>query len=90
MATKIMPISDLRRQTSRVIETIQRDGDVVYITQHGRPAVVVVDYELYEAMLAQMEELADLASFEDALDEPARDYEEFLAEMGVSEAELAE
>lgn len=53
MSTKIMPVSDLRRQTGAVIRAIQEEGDVVYITQHGRPAVVLLDYERYEALLAQ-------------------------------------
>jgi hypothetical protein len=32
-----------------------------------------------------MEDLADLASLEAAVDEPERDYEDFLAEMDLSE-----
>ena len=82
MTTKILPISDLRRQISQIIRAIQEDGDVVYITQHGRPAVVLVDYEQYEALLAQLEDLADLASLEAAAGEPTREYETFLAEIG--------
>jgi prevent-host-death family protein len=85
MGTKIMPVSDLRRQTSKVIQTIIREKEAVYITQHGRPAAVLVDYEEYEAMLAQLEDLADLASIEAAVDEPERNYEDFLAEMKLSE-----
>lgn len=84
MPTKIMPVSDLRRQTSKVIQTILREKEAVYITQHGRPAVVLVDYEQYEAMLAQLEDAADLASLEAAVDEPERDYEAFLAELEAS------
>lgn len=83
MTTKIMPISDLRRQTSQVIRTVQEDGEAVYITQHGRPAAVLVDYERYEMMLAQLEELSDLVSLQVSAGEPERAYEEFLAEQGV-------
>jgi prevent-host-death family protein len=53
MSTKIMPVSDLRRETSAVIRGIQATGDVVYITQHGRPAAVLLDCDQYEALLAQ-------------------------------------
>jgi prevent-host-death family protein len=56
MSAKIMPVSDLRRQTSQVLKSVREGGDVVYITQHGRPAAVLVDYEQYELMLAQLEE----------------------------------
>lgn len=83
MMTKIMPISDLRRQASHVVRLVQDGGSVVYITQHGRPAAVLVDYEQYEAMLAQLEDLADLMALEAAVDEPARDYASFLAELGL-------
>lgn len=83
-----MPISDLRRQTSKIIQTLRDSGDVVYITQHGRPAAVLVDYEAYETLLAQLEDLADLASLEAAEGEPERDYEAFLAEMNSENPDL--
>lgn len=51
MSTKIMPVTDLRRQTSAVIRGVQKDGDVVYITQHGRPTAVLIDYEQYETLI---------------------------------------
>ncbi len=56
MNTKIMPVTDLRRDTSAVIRSIREQGDVVYITQHGRPAAVMLDYEQYEALVAQAEQ----------------------------------
>ena len=78
MSTLIVPISDLLRKTSDVLKTVS-GGQVVYITQHGRPAAVLVDYDHYEALLAQLEDLSDLASLEAAADEPVRPYDEFLA-----------
>lgn len=51
MTTKIVPISDLRRKTAQIVAAVKDDGDVFYITQHGRPAVVVLDYTAYEALL---------------------------------------
>lgn len=85
MALKIMPISDLRRNTSEVLSAVQQHDDIVYITQYGRPAAVLLDYERYESMLAQLEDLVDLASLVAAEDEPERDYSEFLAELNRSE-----
>jgi prevent-host-death family protein len=52
-----VPISDLRRQASQVVRELREGGDAVYITQHGRPAAVLVDYEEYEALLAELESL---------------------------------
>jgi prevent-host-death family protein len=87
MSTIILPISDLRRQTSQIIQTIRDGGDVVYITQHGRPTAVLVNYEAYETLLAQIEDLSDMASLEAAEAEPDRDYEAFLAEMDAETTE---
>lgn len=86
MATKIIPVGDLRRKTRDVVNAV-RDGQVVYVTQHGRPAVVLMDYVGYEALIAQLEDLSDLVSLESAADEPARPYDEFLAEMGSSDTD---
>ena len=83
MATKIIPISDLRRKASDVIHTVQNEDEVVYVTQYGRPAVVLVGYEHYEMLMSQLEDLSDLASLQAAADEPARPYQEFLAELGL-------
>lgn len=83
MTTNIVPISDLRRDASKIVRAIRQGGGDVYVTQHGRPAVVLVDYEQYEAILAQLEELSDLASLAAAAEEPERDYDEFLRELGL-------
>ena len=50
MSEKIVPISDLRRAPGQVVETIREGSGVVYITQYGRPAAVLIGYEAYEAM----------------------------------------
>jgi len=86
MTTKIMPISDLRRNAGEVLSAVREGGEVIYITQHGRPAAVLVEYERYEAMLAQLEDMADLAAIEVTADEPVRNYADFLAELGRSES----
>jgi prevent-host-death family protein len=86
MTTKIMPVTDLRRDTSRILQSVREDGDIVYITQHGRAAAVLLDYDQYQALLAQLEDLSDLAAIEEVASEPARSYEEFLAEMGGPDA----
>jgi prevent-host-death family protein len=71
MSVKIMPISDLRRKTSDVIQTVQESGDAVYITQHGRPIVVLVEYERYENLMRELH--PDIES------EPPGSYTDYLA-----------
>lgn len=86
MTTKIMPVTDLRRDTSRILQSVREDGDVVYITQHGRAAAVLLDYDQYQALLAQLEDLSDLAAIEEVEGKGARSYDEFLDEMETSNA----
>jgi prevent-host-death family protein len=54
-----MPISDLRRKASWVLEILQEEGDAVYITHYGRPVAVMVDYERYEQLLEQLSKLTE-------------------------------
>ena len=73
MATNIIPVSDLRRRTSDVIAAAQ-DSGAIYITQFGRPVVVLVEYERYEHMVAQLEDRSNQTVSETAVAEPPRSY----------------
>ena len=72
MTIKIMPISDLRRHTSDVIQAVQEGSEAVYITQHGRPVVVLVTYEQYERLLGQSKRRLTVS-------EPHESYTDYLA-----------
>jgi len=76
----IISLSGLCREMDAVLAGLAEIGAVV-ITRHGSPTAVLLDFARYEALLAQLEDLADLASLEKAVDEPSRPYEEFLAEL---------
>lgn len=85
MVARIVPISDLRRQTGQLVAEASSGSEPVYITQHGRPTIVLLGYEAYEALMARLEDLSDLASLREAADEPYRPYDEFLAERKAEE-----
>lgn len=55
---KIIPISDLQTKTKEVVEGVKKTGDPVIITQRGRPAALVVNYEEYEGMLHTLDEMS--------------------------------
>jgi prevent-host-death family protein len=59
MSTRIIPISDLRRRAKDVIDAVQQEQNAVYVTQHGRPVVVLVDYGEYERLLGRLEDLSN-------------------------------
>ncbi len=79
MSIKIMPISDLRRKASRILELLEEEEEAVYITHYGRPVAVMVDYEHYEQLLAQLDALTQRLDRVTATAEPTTDYTAHLA-----------
>ncbi len=55
---KIIPISELQSHAKRIIERVRQTRDPVIITQRGRPAALLVNYEDYEGMVAMLEEMS--------------------------------
>jgi prevent-host-death family protein len=70
MATKIMPVSDLRRKVSQTIKGLQQEDEAIYITQHGRPQAVLVSYEYYEQLLEQARHRTTPAELEAIQNDP--------------------
>ncbi len=81
MTVTIVPVSDLRRDTARLLQRVGESDEPVYITQHGRPKAILLGYQAYEHLMAQLEDLADLASIRERADEPVRPFAEFLQEI---------
>lgn len=69
---KIVPISDLQTQAKRIVGSVKESGDPVVITQRGRPAALLVNYEVYEGMVATLEEMSE-PDWRDRLAEAERD-----------------
>ncbi|HVV81648.1 MAG TPA: type II toxin-antitoxin system Phd/YefM family antitoxin [Kofleriaceae bacterium] len=55
---KIAPISDLQRRSRALVEQVRKTGEPVVLTQRGRPAAMLVNYELYEGHLATLDEMS--------------------------------
>lgn len=56
---EIIPISELQSQAKRAVERVKRTRDPIIITQRGRPAALLVNYEEYEGMVATLEEMSE-------------------------------
>ena len=56
---KIIPISDLQTRAKKIVESVKKTRDPVIITQRGRPAAFLVNYEDYEGMVATLEEMSE-------------------------------
>jgi prevent-host-death family protein len=68
MGTRIMPVSDLRRKTSEVLNDLRDEENEVYVTRYGHPVAVLVDYEYYER-LKELSEQAKAASLTESSEE---------------------
>jgi prevent-host-death family protein len=55
---KIVPISDLQTRAKKIVESVKHTRDPVVITQRGRPAALLVNYEDYEGMVATLDEMS--------------------------------
>lgn len=55
---RIIPISDLQTRAKEILEGVKKTRDPVIITQRGRPAAFLVNYEDYEGMVATLEEMS--------------------------------
>lgn len=53
-----IPISELQNQTKQIVERVKNTRVPVIITQRGRPAALLVNYEDYEGMVATLEEMS--------------------------------
>ncbi len=85
MTINIMPVSDFRKQTSKIIKRLKAEKEAIYITQHGRPQAVLVDYEAYETLLAQSKVAPDPAAIRAALNNDP-DYQALLADLRTASA----
>ena len=60
-----LSISELRADISKAVKTAKKNP--IEISRHGEPVAVLVSPSLYEKMIEAMEELADIAAFDEAI-----------------------
>lgn len=55
MLPRLVPITDMKRQAGKVLDTLRAERTPVVITEHGRAAAVLMDVASYEAMTRRFE-----------------------------------
>ncbi len=70
MATKIVTVSELKTTLASVVAQLDAEGVPFYVTQHGKPKAVLVNYQEYEALLEKLEDLEDALAMQQALASP--------------------
>ena len=66
---KMELVTTLKRQATRLIAEIQADRTPVLITEHGRPAVYLVDVQTYDEQQIRIQILEGIARGERAVQE---------------------
>ena len=78
---QIIPISDLRKNASKIVKKISFSNDPLFITQRGRAAAVMMSMQEYEYNQHELEILRLLASGEKEIEAAVGyDLESVLAE----------
>lgn len=54
----IVPISELQVRSKALVEQVRKTGVPIVVTQRGRPAAMLVNYDLYEGHLAALDEMS--------------------------------
>ena len=70
MATKIVTVSEMKANLARVMAQLATDAAPIYVTQHGKPKAVLMNYQEYEALREKLEDLEDALAMEQALASP--------------------
>jgi prevent-host-death family protein len=62
----VKPVTEIKREATRVIAELRASGRPVLITEHGRSAAVLLDVDSYGALLRRLEILEGIARGERA------------------------
>lgn len=75
-------ISEARENLAETIRRARKNP--IRITTHGEAQVVIIDASTYEQMIADLEELDDIAAFDDAIKElaPGIPWEQVKKDLG--------
>jgi prevent-host-death family protein len=52
----VVPISELQTSSRALVDQVRKTGIPIVVTQRGRPAAMLVNYDLYEGHLATLDE----------------------------------
>jgi len=80
---KEMPISKVRENLSEVVDVTRRSGEPLYLTKHGKPIAVLVDYELFESVVERLEDYMDRETLAETKGEIGIPWEQVKRELGL-------
>jgi prevent-host-death family protein len=69
MLPRLIPVTDLKRKATEIIEALQREQEPLLITEHGREAAILMDVTSYRIQERKLELLEGIIRGQKALNE---------------------
>lgn len=76
-------IREAKAKLSEVIRDAEDEPTV--ISNHGKPAAIVLSPERYNGLLDEVEDLRDRLAVHESRDEPTMAFDKLIAEMGLND-----
>ncbi len=71
MADRTLPLSEIKKHLSEIVDGVERHHDRVVLTRNGRPAAVILSPADLEALEETLDLLSDPAAMQDIRDAEA-------------------
>ena len=80
MLPRLIPVTDIKRKATEIIEALQREQEPLLITEHGREAAILMDVTSYRMQERKMELLEGIIRGQKAMAEGrTRTHDEVMA-----------
>ena len=76
-------MSKVRENLSEVVDVTRRSGEPLYLTKHGKPVAVLVDYGLFESVVERLEDYMDREAIAETKGEIGIPWEQVKRELGL-------
>ena len=73
MPNRIVTVTELKTQLASFVARLEAEGARIYVTQHGKPRAVLVEYQQYEALLKKLDDLEDALAMHQAMSIPVEE-----------------
>lgn len=69
MLPRLVPVTDMKRKATEIIQALQREQEPLLITEHGREAAILMDVTSYRMQERKLELLEGIIRGQKALTE---------------------
>ena len=73
MANNIVTVTELKAGLASFLAQLEAGSDPVFVTHHGKPKAVLVQYREYEALRDKLDDLEDSLAMQQAISSPQQE-----------------